>query len=197
MEGAKLDYLMSHESSVQNQETALEWDFRKPFAELKGHLIGKAGFEVLTAASMKMAVFWAVAPCSLVQVYQRFRGPCFLHHRPNDGGSNDHWNVGKLLLHGATTQKTAILIGKVGSPSQPARKWVGDWMIYRKQTVGRGLLMVRNCLSFTWTASHGAISVASQVEGKYSHFATEFWGAVVSIFSSCSCDLHFEPQLVQ
>jgi hypothetical protein len=26
------------------------------------------GSEVLTAASMKMAVFWVVAPCSLVEV---------------------------------------------------------------------------------------------------------------------------------
>jgi hypothetical protein len=30
------------------------------------------GFEVLTAVSTKMAVFWVVAPCSLVDVYQRF-----------------------------------------------------------------------------------------------------------------------------
>jgi hypothetical protein len=30
------------------------------------------GFQVLTVASMKMAVFWVVAPCSLVDVYQRF-----------------------------------------------------------------------------------------------------------------------------
>jgi hypothetical protein len=38
----------------------------------------------------KMAVFWVVAPCSLVEVYQRFRGPCcFRHHRPVDGGSKD------------------------------------------------------------------------------------------------------------
>jgi hypothetical protein len=37
------------------------------------------GFEVLTALSMKMAVFWVVAQCSLVEVYQRFRGPCCLH----------------------------------------------------------------------------------------------------------------------
>jgi hypothetical protein len=35
----------------------------------------KVGFEVLTAVSTKMAVFWVVAPCSLVEVYQRFRGP--------------------------------------------------------------------------------------------------------------------------
>jgi hypothetical protein len=37
-----------------------------------------AGFEVLTAVSTKMAVFWVVTLCSLVEVYQRFRGPCCL-----------------------------------------------------------------------------------------------------------------------
>jgi hypothetical protein len=30
---------------------------------------------------MKMAVFWVVAPCSLVEIYQHFRGPCCLHHQ--------------------------------------------------------------------------------------------------------------------
>jgi hypothetical protein len=39
------------------------------------------GFEVLTAVSMKMAIFWVVAPCSLVEVYKLFRGPCCLHHQ--------------------------------------------------------------------------------------------------------------------
>jgi hypothetical protein len=29
--------------------------------------------EILTAASMKMVVSWVAAPCSLVEVYQRFR----------------------------------------------------------------------------------------------------------------------------
>jgi hypothetical protein len=33
---------------------------------------------------MKMAVLWVVTPCSLVEVYQRFRG-----HRPDGGGSKD------------------------------------------------------------------------------------------------------------
>jgi hypothetical protein len=51
------------------------------------------GCEVLTAVSTKMAVFWVVAPCSLVVVYQRFGGPSCLHHqggdRPDDGGSKD------------------------------------------------------------------------------------------------------------
>jgi hypothetical protein len=41
---------------------------------------------------MKMAVFSVVAPCSLVQVYRRFRGSCCLHHQD------------------ATTQKAAIFI---------------------------------------------------------------------------------------
>jgi hypothetical protein len=34
---------------------------------------------VLTAASMKIAVFWDVAPCSLVEVYRSSRGACRLH----------------------------------------------------------------------------------------------------------------------
>jgi hypothetical protein len=56
-----------------------------------------------------MAVFWVVAPCSLVEVYQRFRGET---HRPDDGGSKDLWNFGKLLpdYNGASTQNTAIFV---------------------------------------------------------------------------------------
>jgi hypothetical protein len=50
---------------------------------------------------MKIAVFWVVAPCSLVEVYQRFRGPCCLHHQ------------------GATTQKTAIFILTAVRTSNP------------------------------------------------------------------------------
>jgi hypothetical protein len=50
-------------------------------------------FHVLKAASIKMAVFWVVSPCSLVEIYRRFRHTCYLHllgdeaHRPDDGGS--------------------------------------------------------------------------------------------------------------
>jgi hypothetical protein len=35
-------------------------------------------YQVLMAVSMKMAVFYTVARCSLVQVYRRFRGACCL-----------------------------------------------------------------------------------------------------------------------
>jgi hypothetical protein len=31
-----------------------------------------------------MAVFWVVEPCSLVEVYQRFRGPSCLHHQGDE-----------------------------------------------------------------------------------------------------------------
>jgi hypothetical protein len=44
----------------------------------------KVGFEVLTALSTKMAVFWVVAPCIMVGVYQRFRSPCCLHHQGDE-----------------------------------------------------------------------------------------------------------------
>jgi hypothetical protein len=53
----------------------------------------------------KIAVFWVVAPCSLVEGYQRFRGPCCLHHQGR--------------LHGATTQKTAIFILTAVRTSNP------------------------------------------------------------------------------
>jgi hypothetical protein len=55
-------------------------------------------FQVLTASSIKMAVFWVVAPCSLVKFYRHFRGACCLHHQGDeyldDGGSKYLWKVG-------------------------------------------------------------------------------------------------------
>jgi hypothetical protein len=54
-------------------------------------------FQVLTAASMKMAVFWVVALCSLVEVYSRFRGAYCLHHCPDYVGSKHLWKVGKII----------------------------------------------------------------------------------------------------
>jgi hypothetical protein len=34
-----------------------------------------------TEEDLKMTVFWNVAPCSLVEVYRRFRGTLCLHHQ--------------------------------------------------------------------------------------------------------------------
>jgi hypothetical protein len=47
-------------------------------------------FEVLKAVSMKMAVFWVVAPCRLIRVYRRFRGLYCLHHQ-GDETRPDPW----------------------------------------------------------------------------------------------------------
>jgi hypothetical protein len=38
-------------------------------------------FQVLTAAIMKTADFWDIAPCSLVVVHLRFRGSYCFHHQ--------------------------------------------------------------------------------------------------------------------
>jgi hypothetical protein len=67
-------------------------------------------FQVLIVASMKVTTFGVVAPCSLVEVYRRFRRAICLHyqggdtasiisamsHRRDDGGSTHLWNVGLL-----------------------------------------------------------------------------------------------------
>jgi hypothetical protein len=42
------------------------------------HQYTSVRFQVLTVASMKMACFWVVVPCSLVEIYQRFRSACCL-----------------------------------------------------------------------------------------------------------------------
>jgi hypothetical protein len=60
----------------------------------------------------KLAVFSVVAPCRLLQVYQRFRCPYCFHHQ-GDNHSSYIWDAGKLIpvyTHGATTQKTAIFL---------------------------------------------------------------------------------------
>jgi hypothetical protein len=46
--------------------------------ETKMSRIDLVRIQVLTAASVKMVVFWDVALCSLVEVYRRFRGACCL-----------------------------------------------------------------------------------------------------------------------
>jgi hypothetical protein len=71
---------------------------QKPFVPLPFSLcssINEVKFQVLTAASMNMAVFWVGAPCSLVEVY--LRSIIRATHRPSDGGSKHLWNVGKPL----------------------------------------------------------------------------------------------------
>jgi hypothetical protein len=51
-------------------------------------------FQVLAAPSMKKALFWVVAPCSLVEVYQCFRGASCFHLQ--------------LMMEAASTSETLV-----------------------------------------------------------------------------------------
>jgi hypothetical protein len=55
---------------------------------------------IKVTTKLKMAVFWVVSLCSLVEVYRRFRRACCLHHQGDHffyGGSKHLGNTGKLL----------------------------------------------------------------------------------------------------
>jgi hypothetical protein len=66
-------------------------------------------FQIVTAASMKMAAFWDKPSYSLVELGRCLRGAyCLHHHRPDDGGSKHLWNVG-LLLRDYTAQYLKML----------------------------------------------------------------------------------------
>jgi hypothetical protein len=52
---------------------------------------------ILTAASMKMAIFWVITPCRLEEIHQQFTGTCCFHYRGDVGGSQYLRNVGELL----------------------------------------------------------------------------------------------------
>jgi hypothetical protein len=64
-------------------------------------------FKVLTVASIKYRVVWDVAPCSYVEVDQRFRGASCLHNRPDDGGSM-HFSITSLFLLPALVARSVI-----------------------------------------------------------------------------------------
>jgi hypothetical protein len=58
--------------------------------------------QVLTEASTKMTIFWDYASCTLVEIYQCFRGAHCLSYEgdcTDDGGSKLLWNISKLLPH--------------------------------------------------------------------------------------------------
>jgi hypothetical protein len=55
-----------------------------------------------------MAVFWIAAPCSLSEVFQRFRGPyCFHHHGAlmMEAASISETSVTSTGIHGAATHR--------------------------------------------------------------------------------------------
>jgi hypothetical protein len=71
-------HLHRREKSCISNSIFIPFQYRKARILIQNYF----GLEILTAASMKMAVFWVVAPCSLLEVYQRFRGICYNYYNP-------------------------------------------------------------------------------------------------------------------
>ncbi|KDR07272.1 hypothetical protein L798_03263 [Zootermopsis nevadensis] len=78
----------------------------------------QVALEGLKAVSVKTAVFWVAAPCSLIEVYQHFRGPFCLHHQ-DDESSHEAARTSETSVnfYQTTIQKAAI--------------WSRDWPDYQ------------------------------------------------------------------
>jgi hypothetical protein len=71
-------------------------------------------FQVLTAASTEMTVFWTVAPCSLVEVYRRLRGACGLHNQ-----GDDHSSLIALMMEATSTSETSVNVYQTTQRNSP------------------------------------------------------------------------------
>jgi hypothetical protein len=98
-------------------------------------------FQTLAAANMKMIVFWSVAPCSLIDVYRRFRGASCPHAVSLiiEAATTSEKSVYFTRLHGATIQKKNISI-------HFSEWWT--WMIQRRRDVDEWLGFLRRFREF-------------------------------------------------
>jgi membrane protease subunit (stomatin/prohibitin family) len=72
------------------------------FIQLKNPILQTiVRFEVLKAASMKMAVLWVVTQCSLAEVYRRFGGAFYLRRQ-------DDMKAAKLRIKAGRTSETSV-----------------------------------------------------------------------------------------
>jgi hypothetical protein len=95
-EGKKLSFIYAHPTASSLSRSVSEFPFNCPSHPLHHnvcHVIPHCSFiacwchydscshhvrfQVLMAANMKMTDFWDVAPCSLVEICRRFRGPYY------------------------------------------------------------------------------------------------------------------------
>jgi hypothetical protein len=53
-----------------------------------------------------MVFFWVKAPCNLVEVYHRFRGPCCLHHQGDEQAARGLLIA--LMMEAAGTSETLV-----------------------------------------------------------------------------------------
>jgi hypothetical protein len=80
----------------QRSMQTVAYDYGQTRSEIEAYLSSstfcwdikwQVAFQVLTGANMKMAAFWVVASCRLVEIYRGL----------DDGGSKHLWNVGEPL----------------------------------------------------------------------------------------------------
>jgi hypothetical protein len=74
-------------------------------------------FQVLTAASMKMAVFWVVAPCGLVGVYRRFRSAI------------------ALMIEAASTSETSVNFSQTTRRNNPEDSHLHTYSLNHKPEI--------------------------------------------------------------
>jgi hypothetical protein len=108
------------------------------------------GFEVITAVSTKMGVFWDVTPCSLVEVYQRFRGPCCLHHED------------ALMMEAGWTSETLVNFYQTTRRNNPEDSHLPIYNLFYDPLLGR---IIRKHASVSMYGAKSELTVA--------HFVTE------------------------
>jgi hypothetical protein len=103
-----------------------------------------------TAKSIKMAVFWDAASCSLVDTDRSFIRIYCLYHRPDDGGSKHLWSVYQYLSDYTT---------------QHLRRWVWSmWGARRRKSFSATM----STASLTWIAlglNSGLVAVITELFG--------------------------------
>jgi hypothetical protein len=101
---------------------------------------------------MKIVVFWVVAPCSLVEVYQRFRGPCCLHHqgdspRRQQSSYSPPWEPQILLINCLTKIWRPVVYNNL---NWSYLIWNVNFCvytcIYRERTAMKTMLAINNIL---------------------------------------------------
>jgi hypothetical protein len=98
-----------------------------------------------------MAVFWVVAPCSLVEIYRRFTGAYCLHHQDAeyyyDHQTKEYEMGGACNTHGGYEIRVKVLVGKPEGKrglGRPGRRWE----VISKCTLGKRVWRV--WIKFIW-----------------------------------------------
>jgi hypothetical protein len=134
----KFAFLHLHNSVfiVSAKASSNSWQRARVSGSVEAGLISTA-FAVLSAARMKMAIFWDAVPCTLVRVYRLLRGTCCLYRQGCEQQVRLKRCWTSTRLHGVSMQKAAVLCSPVFTPWH--MKWaremvVTDTMLTRLRT---------------------------------------------------------------